>query len=91
MSPEHDTRRIIGDKLAKAGWRVQPTFSAGCQDAAIFQGVAPVGLIDGDRLLDLLFEHKIGVKERPATLYEFDEEHPTESIESETEATVAGH
>ncbi|MDP9309326.1 MAG: restriction endonuclease [Chloroflexota bacterium] len=50
------------------------TFSSGCKDAALYPGAAPIGLIDGNRLLDLLYEHKIGLKERPATLYELDEE-----------------
>lgn len=48
-------------------------FTKGCQDAALFPGAAPIGLIDGRRLLELLVEHKIGIVERPATLYEIDE------------------
>jgi restriction system protein len=54
-------------------------FSSGCKEAAIFPGAAPIGLIDGDHLLELLFEHKIGIKERPATLYDIDEDYFTES------------
>ncbi len=50
------------------------TFSSGWKEAALYPGAAPIGLIDGDRLLDLLHEHKVGLKERPATLYEPDEE-----------------
>jgi len=49
------------------------TFSKGCKEAALFPGAAPIGLIDGKRLLELLVEHKIGIIERPATLYEIDE------------------
>ena len=49
------------------------TFSKGCKQAALFPGAAPIGLIDGKRLLELLVEHKIGIVERPATLYEIDE------------------
>lgn len=62
------------------------SFSQGCKEAALFIGAAPIGLIDGDRLLDLLIEHKIGMRERPATLYEIDEsafEEPTESEDQE--------
>ena len=49
------------------------TFSSGCKTAASFPGTAPISLIDGEQLLDLLFEHKLGVTERTATLYELDE------------------
>ncbi|MEP7218522.1 MAG: restriction endonuclease [Bacteroidota bacterium] len=49
-------------------------FSSGCKDAALYPGAAPIGLIDGKKLLDLLMEHEIGIKKRPATLYEIDEE-----------------
>lgn len=49
-------------------------FSPGCKEAALFPGAAPIGLIDGEKLLDLLMEHEIGIKKRPATLYEIDEE-----------------
>lgn len=48
-------------------------FSKGCAEAALFPGAAPIGLIDGDRLLDLLFEHRIAVRERSATLFEVDD------------------
>ncbi|HVZ41085.1 MAG TPA: restriction endonuclease [Candidatus Kapabacteria bacterium] len=49
-------------------------FSSGCMDAALFPGAAPIGLIDGNRLLDLLIEHEIGIHKRPALLYDIDEE-----------------
>lgn len=48
-------------------------FSSGCKDASIFPGAAPIGLIDGDRLLDLLFEHEIGINKRSVPLYEIDD------------------
>jgi len=48
-------------------------FAKNCAEAAIFRGAAPIGLIDGDRLLDLLFEHRIGVQDRSATLYVVDD------------------
>lgn len=60
-------------------------FSKGCKEAALFPGAAPIGLIDGRRLLDLLVEHKIGISERPATLYEVDETYFSESGEDELE------
>lgn len=50
-------------------------FSQGCIDAALFVGAAPIGLIDGDKLLDLLFKYDIGLKNRSLILYELDEEY----------------
>jgi restriction system protein len=47
-------------------------FSSGCKDAALFPGAAPITLIDGEHLLDLLIENEVGIKELKATLYELD-------------------
>jgi restriction system protein len=47
-------------------------FSKGCTEAALYPGAAPIGLIDGEKLLNLLIEHKIGVKKRDIALYEVD-------------------
>jgi restriction system protein len=60
-------------------------FSKGCKEAALFPGAAPIGLIDGKRLLELLVEHKIGISERPATLYEIDESYFSNSVENHIE------
>ncbi len=49
-------------------------FSKGCKEAALFPGAAPIGLINGEKLLDLLIEHEIGLHKRPAQLYELDED-----------------
>jgi restriction system protein len=49
-------------------------FSKGCKEAALFTGAAPITLINGDKLLDLLIEHQIGIRKRPAQLYELDED-----------------
>ncbi len=54
-------------------------FSGGCKEAAIFPGAAPIGLIDGDHLLELLFRHQVGIKEITAKLYEIDEDYFKES------------
>lgn len=48
------------------------TFSRGCAEAALYMGAAPISLIDGDRLEELLVEHEIGIRKRPAMLYEVD-------------------
>lgn len=58
-------------------------FSKGCKEAALYPGAAPIGLIDGEKLLDLLIEHEIGLRKRPAQLYELDE-----SVFEEPEDTV---
>ena len=36
-------------------------FSRGCTEVATYPGAAPLTLIDGDRLLDLLTEHSVGI------------------------------
>lgn len=49
-------------------------FSKGCTEAALYPGAAPITLINGEKLLDMLIEHEIGIRKRPAQLYELDEE-----------------
>ena len=49
-------------------------FSNGCTKAALFPGAAPITLINGDKLLDLLMEHEIGIQKRPVTMYELDDD-----------------
>ena len=46
-------------------------FSKGALDAAFERGAAPITLIDGEKLLDLLMEYEIGVKQFSVTYYEF--------------------
>lgn len=48
-------------------------FAQGCKDAAIYPGAAPITLIDGDKLMELLLKHGVGVRKRQATLFEIDE------------------
>jgi len=47
-------------------------FSKGANDAAFDKGAAPITLIDGERLLDLLIEHNIGIRKREIRIFEFD-------------------
>lgn len=61
----HDA--IQGTMLTLSG------FSSGAKDAAILKGAPPISLIDGDRLLDLLIEHEIGIQKKPTVLYDVDE------------------
>lgn len=49
------------------------SFSSGAEEGAIFAGVAPITLIDGNALLDLLVKHKVGVRSLEAIeLFETD-------------------
>ena len=67
------------------------TFSSGCINAALFAGAAPIGLIDGDKLLDLLLKYDIGVKKRSLSLYELDDEYFSLSDEiNEAEGVLHG-
>lgn len=47
-------------------------FSKGCTEAALFPNAAPITLINGERLIDLLVEHEIGIRKRAISLYEVD-------------------
>ncbi len=49
-------------------------FSRGTQKAALEPGVAPITLIDGDKLNELLIRHEIGVKKRRIELIELEPE-----------------
>ena len=37
-------------------------FAAKCAEAALFPGAAPITLIDGDRLLEMLIENNVGIR-----------------------------
>ncbi len=57
------------------------TVSKGAREGAVFPGAAPITLIDGERLIDLLVEHSIGVKKRSVEVWDvdqkfFDENYP---------------
>lgn len=63
-------------------------FTSSCSEIAVFQGAAPITLIDGDMLIKLLLEHGIGVKKRTLSLVEvdetfFDQEDSQASLEAE--------
>lgn len=45
-------------------------FSKGTQEAAFADGTAPITLIDGDKLIDLLIEHGIGVRKKTLEILE---------------------
>jgi len=45
-------------------------FSKGTQEAAFAGGAAPITLIDGDKLIDLLIQHGIGVRKKTVEVLE---------------------
>lgn len=61
------------------------TISKGCREAALFPGAAPITLIDGEKLLDLLIEHEVGMKKRPAVLWEVDQSYFSEGKSASVE------
>lgn len=50
------------------------SFSKGCKKFALFPGTAPITLIDGERLIDLLVEHKVGIRRKELSLLEVDQQ-----------------
>ena len=48
-------------------------FAKGAKDAAFEMGAAPITLINGETLLDLLMQHEIGIKKKTVEYYELDE------------------
>lgn len=44
-------------------------FSKGTKDAAFERGAAPITLIDGEKLIDLLMEHELGVRKSTISLW----------------------
>ena len=58
-------------------------FAKGTLDAAFATGVAPITLVDGEKLVDLLIDHGIGVRKRTVELLELDPEAIT-AIEKES-------
>ena len=49
-------------------------FGKGAREAAFEMGAAPITLINGDTLIDLLVQHGIGLKKKNIEYYEVDEE-----------------
>ncbi|MBK6708880.1 MAG: restriction endonuclease [Chloroflexi bacterium] len=49
-------------------------FSAGAIKEATLPGTTPISLVDGEQLIRLLIEHKIGINETPLKVFSIDEE-----------------
>jgi restriction system protein len=63
----HRFHAVKGTIIALGG------FAKGAQSAAFEAGAAPITLIDGEKLLDLLIENGIGVRTKTVELLELDE------------------
>ena len=65
-------------------------FAKGVEESALFPGAAPITLIDGERLVDLIEKHQVGFRRKPAYLLEIDEaffaEHNVESSAEESDS-----
>lgn len=61
-------------------------FSSGAKNAAFEPGAAPITLIDGERLINLLIEHRIGVRKRIIEVLDFE---PTDFDIEEPEDSIA--
>jgi restriction system protein len=62
-------------------------FGKGAKDSAFEMGAAPITLINGDTLIDLLIQHQIGVKKKAVEYFEVDEKVFQAVPEEEVEAT----
>ena len=62
-------------------------YGKGAKDAAFEMGAAPITLINGDTLIDLLIQHEIGVKKKTVDYYEFDESAFQQEAPDEIEGT----
>ena len=58
-------------------------FAKGTKDAAFESGAAPITLIDGDKLIDLLIEHDIGVRKQTLKVLTIDHEAFTSALMEE--------
>ena len=62
-------------------------FTKGTEDAAFLPGAPPITLIDGERLVDLLIEHNIGIRRREFRMLQFDPDSLSE-FESEADSVI---
>ena len=62
-------------------------FSRGTEQAAFERGAAPITLIDGEKLLDLLMERQIGVSKKSVDYFEFDPEKLAQFEQPEDESS----
>jgi restriction system protein len=60
------------------------SFSSGAKNASFEAGAAPITLIDGEKLLDLLIEYGIGIRKKAVEYFEFDRAGITDFMEGTT-------
>lgn len=48
-------------------------FAKGVTDSALYPGAAPITLIDGQRLIDLVEKHQVGIRQKALSMIEIDE------------------
>lgn len=65
-------------------------YSKGTVDAAFERGAAPITLIDGEKLLDLLIQNEIGIKSQSVEYFEFDSVSLAEFDSNEPETIETG-
>src|SRR5690606_12317816 len=58
-------------------------FSRGTSDAAFERGAAPITLIDGEKLMDLMIEYGLGVKKRNLEVLALDPDSLAEPVSEE--------
>lgn len=61
------------------------TFARTVEQSALFPGAAPITLIDGERLLELVVKHQVGVRRKPVDLLEINEAFFSEKFVSSDE------
>ncbi|WP_298779035.1 restriction endonuclease [uncultured Polaribacter sp.] len=60
-------------------------FAKGAKESAFEKGAAPITLINGEKLIDLLIEHKIGINPKTVEYYTVDENYFNDEIEENIE------
>lgn len=48
-------------------------FARGVEQSALYPGASPITLIDGNRLIELVVKHEVGIKRKPVDLLEIDD------------------
>ena len=62
-------------------------FAKGTREASFEPGAAPITLINGDKLVELLIQHRIGVRSRPVEILEFDQSSLEEQIDEDDDSS----
>jgi restriction endonuclease Mrr len=63
---------LVGSRVLQLTPKGRDVIDSGARQAAFEPGAAPITLIDGEKLLDLLIQHGIGVRTKTIELLELD-------------------